>query len=110
VEKGVAWNGAELMREYSTYGRPGADRYIISPWPAAFVQKNGRVIACIEETPANLSGLETFTQKMDDFRKVIGKFLSPELIHQTLTGVAGLTLLSAPESTPEPEICLLQDG
>lgn len=91
VEKGVAWDGAELLRDWR-YRRSGGN-YEIRPWPGAFTDNGGRIIACIPNTPENEAALEEFGRRIDELRKRLASFLEPEVIIKTLQNLNGVTLL-----------------
>lgn len=95
VDKGTAWDGSELMREF-TYGRVGRDIYKISPWPGVFTNKNGRVMACIPATDRNEDALQEFVARMDALRAKIADYLSPDNIAATLQNLSGMGFLPPP--------------
>ncbi len=100
VWKGEAWDGSLLMREFD-FHRSSSSTWRISPWPGAFSQKNGRVMACIPCTEKNRAGLEEFAAKLDQLRKLLAGFLSPEHIQATLANLAGVAFLPAPDGEGE---------
>lgn len=86
VERGVAHDGTHLMRTY--YGYNGKT-WKVEPWPEYFKDRNGKTLACIPETSENVEALETFAKKIDEMRKVLAEFVSPEQIEETLRQIAG---------------------
>jgi len=106
VWKGVAWDGSELMREL---GRYEGKTWKVSPWPGAFTQRDGRVMACIPATEANERALREFAAKLDRFRELLGDFLAPDRIDRTLANLSGVPFLPARpdgddgDADPEPD-------
>lgn len=94
IERGVTLDGDVLMRKYNTWGDFN-NRWEISPWPEVFKDKNGRVVACIEASEANLKALEAFAEKLNDLRKTLAEFVAPDRIEETLAMISsgGLRLL-----------------
>lgn len=109
VSKGTAWDGTELLREYSLHRRPNEDFYKISPWPGAFRDKRGKVMACIPATERNKAALEEFVAKLDQLRKLMAEFLSPEKIETTLANLAGVAFLP-PADTSDRALPGSSDG
>lgn len=96
IYKGTTWDGKSLLKVYRGGSYGSSDK--IEPWPGAFTNKNGNVIACIQETDANRDALTEFSRRIDVLRQALAGFLKPETILQTLTDMAGLRLLPpAPE-------------
>jgi hypothetical protein len=95
VEKGVAWTGAELLREREHFG---AYSTVVSPWPGTFTDKRGTVIACIPAHKANERGLEEFSRRIDKLREFIAEFLKPENIERALQNIG--RLLPEPQRPP----------
>ncbi|MEL7396994.1 MAG: hypothetical protein AAFN44_11525 [Pseudomonadota bacterium] len=92
VERGKAFDGSDLMRTY--YGHNGKT-WKIEPWPQYFKDKHGRTLACIERTDDNIAALELFRDKIDEMRKALADFVSPDQIEETLRQIStgGMTLL-----------------
>src|SRR5690606_3721206 len=76
-EKGTAWDGTLLLREYNRGRRPGEDIYKISPWPGEFKDNKGRIQACIPATDRNRDGLHELSKRMDALREAFAKMLEP---------------------------------
>lgn len=95
VQRGTAMDGTVLMREY--VGRD-AQIWKIRPWPDYFRDKSGRTLACIPETDANVEALEAFKERIDEMRRALSHFVSPEHIEKTLAAISsgGMKFLSAP--------------
>jgi len=96
VWRGTAWDGTELLREFNRYSRPGEDIYTVSPWPGVFTAENGRVLACIPATDRNRAAMLEFVARLDQLRKLLAGFLSPERIQQTLANLSGVAFLPPP--------------
>ena len=96
VYKGTAWDGTELLREWTRHGDARGDHYKVSPWPGVFTNKNGRVMACIPATERNRAAMEEFAAKLDQLRKLLADFLSPDKIQATLANLAGVAFLPPP--------------
>jgi len=95
VEKGVAHDGALLLRRHDLGARSR-----IEPWPGKFKNSQGKVIACIEATDANREALEEFAKNVDELRKKLQEFLMPQNIEWTLANLSQLAL-GATEPPPE---------
>ena len=67
------------------------------PWPGAFTDKGGRVIACIQATEQNREALKEFCARTDLLREKLAEFLRPEVIEENLLRLASCPLL--PEVT-----------
>jgi hypothetical protein len=93
VEKGIAWDGAELLREYDRHGDGRGNHFKISPWPGVFKNSRGKIVACIPETKANTAALEEFAAQITKMRERLGAFFEPEHIQSTLANLSGLRLL-----------------
>lgn len=88
VEKGTAWDGSLLLREYEfSRGR------IIRPWPGEFRDGQGKVMACIPATPENEAALKEFADRIHELRKRLADFLRPDQIMQTLANLSAVALL-----------------
>lgn len=103
VSKGVAWDGTELLREWNNHRRHGEELYKVSPWPGAFRDKGGRVEACIPVNDRNTAALEEFAAKIDQLRKLMAEFLSPQNIEATLANLAGVAFLPPPDPDAQKE-------
>lgn len=92
VERGQAFDGSDLMRTYYGYG---GKTWKIEPWPEYFKDKQGRTLACIERTDENIAALELFRDKIDEMRKALADFVSPDQIERTLRAISqgGMNLL-----------------
>jgi hypothetical protein len=99
VEKGTAWDGTLLMREYRSYAGE-----VISPWPGQFTDKKGRVIACIPASDENHKALEEFGRRIDALRNKLADFLRPEELLKTLANLSSNNLLPAPRAVEEGEV------
>lgn len=101
IEKGTTFDGKELKREYSYHRREYS--YHVEPWPGEFRDREGKVQACIPATPENEKALKEFTRRIEELREAMKKFLSPELIQQTLADLANNfgNLLPPPPSAPK---------
>ncbi len=88
VDRGVAWDGTLLLREYRSYRGE-----VIEPWPGEFRDREGRAIACIPATDVNRAALEEFSKKIDEMRERLAEFLRPEHIVKTLANLNGMQLL-----------------
>jgi hypothetical protein len=97
IQKGIAWDGTELMREYHRFGREEQ----ITPWPEVFRDNRGDIIACIEATDEHEKALENFSNSIDELRRKLAGFLKPEIILQTLLGGSGMSLLPTPPAEAE---------
>jgi len=97
VEKGVTHDGKELLRQ-DKWGR----REKITPWPGRFVDRCGRVQACIPETDANRAALEEFAKRVNLLRERLADFLKPEVIEENLRLLGSCNLLPpVPLALPE---------
>lgn len=90
VEKGTAWDGTLLLREFEY--RNGR---VIRPWPGEFRDGQGRVPACIPDTPENQRALEEFGARIHDLRRKLADFLRPDVIMNTLSNLSSIALLSS---------------
>lgn len=90
IEKGIAWDGTELLKDRDWNARRYEDK--IEAWPGDFTDKQGKVVACIPKTPANDAALEEFTRRIVKLRENIGGLLEPKVIMQTLTHLSQLTI------------------
>lgn len=88
VEKGIAWDGTELLREdrHKSWER-------VRPWPGEFRNKQGRVIACIPATKLNEKALLEFRARLDLMREKVAQFLEPATIMKTLANMSQNNLL-----------------
>lgn len=91
IHKGTTWDGKVLMKIWRGGSYGSGDR--IEPWPGEFTNKAGKVIACIPETDMNTAALEEFSKRVDELRKRLAEFLTPERIMETLTNLSGFALL-----------------
>lgn len=96
IEKGVTWDGKELLREYMWRGER-----TISPWPGKFEDKNGKAIACIPASKSNEAALKEFANRVDTLRAMIRDTLRPEKIVETLQNMSDLRLL--PQSSEQSD-------
>jgi len=87
VYRGTTWDGKFLMKEWSGHEMK------IKVWPGAFTDSGGKIIACIEDNEMNRAALDEFSKRIDELRKRLAEFLTPERIMQTLTNLAGVALL-----------------
>jgi hypothetical protein len=95
VDKGIAWDGTELLRERPRYG-PAR----VLPWPGQFHNQHGVTIACIPATPQNVKALREFRDRIDLLRQRLEDYVRPENILKTLAGLANSNLLPLlPEET-----------
>lgn len=81
VERGVAFDGSVLLREYVRFGDR---RHRITAWPTEFKEKNGRTMACIPATEENVRALEEFSRRIDAMRRQLSEFVKPDAILATL--------------------------
>lgn len=105
VQKGITWQGKELLKEYSRWGD---EHWKIRPWPGRFTEKNGDVIACIPNTPQTLAALEDFSKRIAFMRERLAEFLAPDMIMQTLANLSKIGLL--PEVTETQKIPEAKEG
>lgn len=98
VYKGTAWDGSLLLREFRSHSK---EIWVISPWPGAFSDKYGKVMACLPATEANRAALTEFARRLDDLRKRIAEFLSPGMIVATLANLRGMAFLPPPPAGVE---------
>lgn len=91
VYKGTTWDGKLLLKQ-NDWQRDVK----ITPWPGAFTDNAGKVIACIPVTEQNTAALEEFAKRIDKMREALADFLRPERIQQTLADMAGLSRLLPP--------------
>lgn len=91
VEKGVAWDGTELIR----YRRWAAREAIVEIWPETFIDAKGSVVAVIPASEENRLALEEFSKRIDVMRKMLADFLKPEVIMHTLRNLSGIACLPA---------------
>jgi len=89
IEKGVTWDGKELLRKWESRG------YKVSPWPGAFTDKQGKIQACIVASEKNRRGLEEFVQRIMTLREMLRSFLEPGKLEALLQNLAASTLLPA---------------
>lgn len=97
IYKGVAGDGSVLMREYERGRTFSPWRY--KPWPGAYQDKGGHVIACIPSTPANDAALDEFRERIRALQKMISDMVKPETIMETLANLAGVGLPAPLSST-----------
>lgn len=90
IYRGVAKDGTILMREYDRGRTYGPWRY--KPWPGAYQDKGGHVIACIPGTSANDDALDEFRDRIRALQKKISDLVKPEAILATLANLAGIGL------------------
>lgn len=95
VWKGTTKGGYLILREMSG-GRFGTET-TYRPWPGTYVDKNGRVTACIPETDANRAAMDEFRARIVDLRKMLQGLVKPEQINRTLANLSGIALLGPPE-------------
>lgn len=88
VWKGTTWDGKILLRQWDHHRD-----YKIKPWPGAFRDEKGDVMACIPATKENEDALKEFCKRIAVLRDKLAEFLKPERIQATLTNLAGLALL-----------------
>ena len=96
VYKGTTWDGKNLLKRWRGH------EFRIEPWPGAFKDEQGKVMACIEATDANRAALEEFCRRVDVLRDKLAEFLRPDVIQQNLAALAGCALL--PPAPPETEV------
>lgn len=87
VERGVTLEGDVLMREFDSYG-DFRNHWKISAWPEVFRDKNGKTVACVPATEANVEALEAFAQKLRELTKTLSQFVAPDKIEETLAMIA----------------------
>lgn len=99
VYKGTTWDGKFLLKTH----RHTEEK--IKPWPGVFKDERGSVMACIQDTPENTDALEEFSKRVDTLRKLLGQFLRPDVIMQTLRDMNQLALLPPiePKGAETPE-------
>jgi len=93
VYKGTTWDGKLLLRKWR------AHEYKISPWPGAFKDEKGKVMACIPATEENQAALEEFCSRVDILRERLADFLRPDVIQENLLRLASFALLPPPAPT-----------
>lgn len=93
VEKGITWEGKELLKQWKHTYRGGD--YRITVWPGRFTDRGGEVVACIPRNDMTEKALVEFAGKIVKMRDALKNYLKPEYIMHTLTGIAGLKLLEA---------------
>lgn len=103
VERGVAWDGTLLLREYDRGGDFRTSPYKVSPWPGEFRDKNGTVLACIPGGAKNHDALTEFARRIDALRDKLVDMVRPERILHTLETLSTNNLLPPPKSANEPE-------
>lgn len=96
VWRGVDAFGNALMREYD---RHRERLWTISRWPETFKDRNGRTLACVPATEANVAALEDFTKRIDTLRSLLADFVSPDRITETLDAIAAGAMPLLPSST-----------
>lgn len=94
VWKGTARDGTQLLRELDTSRTSGPYKY--RAWPGVYEDRNGRVVACIPATDANCDAMEQFRARIVELRTRLEDMVRPEVIFETLAGLAKSTLLPAP--------------
>lgn len=99
VERGVAYDGTELLRERKW----GMREETISPWPGEFRDKRGDVIACIPATPQNQKAMKEFAARIDILREKLIELVKPEQILQTIATLSGIPLLPPISAEVEDE-------
>jgi len=87
VYKGITWDGKLLMRKWSWREER------IEPWPGAFKDEGGKVMACIPANDTNREALKEFGRRIGVLRDRLADFLRPDKIEQTLANPAGFALL-----------------
>lgn len=96
IEKGTAWDGTLLLRENNCrYER------VIRPWPGNFRDGQGRLLACIPDTPKNTRALEEFGARIHELRRTLANFLRPDVIMATLANLSSIALLPEPSKTDD---------
>lgn len=99
VERGETIDGNVLLRRYNGH-RSFNNRWTIEPWPEV-VKEEGHVVACIEATDANLDALRQFQDNINQMRKVLASFVTPDRINETLAAIArGSAMLAIPGRDP----------
>lgn len=95
VQRGIAFDGSVLMRRYNRYHDVFSNGWTVSTWPET-IKENGRLVAMIEATEANVAALEKATKQIDDLRALLVERVAPAFIEETLrTLSAGGSLLLA---------------
>lgn len=90
IEKGIAWDGTELLKDRDWNAR--SYEYKIEAWPGDFTNQAGKVIACIPKTAENDAALEEFSRRIGKLRENIAALLEPKVILETLAHLNHLTL------------------
>lgn len=90
IYKGTTWDGKPLLKRWRGHN------YHIEPWPGAFKDENGKVMACIPATEQNKAALEEFCARVDTLREKLADFLRPDVIQENLLRLAACALLPAP--------------
>lgn len=99
VERGETLDGNVLLRRYNGH-RSFNNRWTVEPWPEV-VKEEGHVVACIEATEANLAALNQFQENINQMRKVLASFVTPDRINETLAAIAsGSAMLAIPGREP----------
>ena len=87
------------MRTFNSHG-DWSNRWIVEPWPEAFKGNDGRTVACIEASEANIQALEAFAKRIRELRKHLADFVAPDRIEETLRVIAqgqGLLAIGGPQ-------------
>ncbi len=88
IQRGVAFDGTVLMRRYNRYHDVFSSIWTVSVWPET-VRENGRLIAMIEATDANVAALEKAAKQIDALRELLVERVAPAFIEETLRNISG---------------------
>jgi len=97
IYKGTTWDGKTLMRRWNSRD------FEIKPWPGAFKDDKGRIMACIPATEENRQALKEFCKRLDLMREKLAEFLRPDNIVETFKRLSALSLLPQLEDKDEDE-------
>lgn len=93
VWKGTTKDGMHLLRQT---GHNRLDQFgdVYKPWPGQFVDKRGRVTACIPATKENQDAIEAFRVKIREMRERLKDLVRPDQILATLANLSEIALIA----------------
>lgn len=99
IYRGTAKDGTVLMREFERGRVFGPWRY--RPWPGAYQDKGGHVIACIPATQENSIALNEFRERIRELQRRLSDLVRPREIMRTLANLAASGLPAPRAADPD---------